>query len=212
MATTSTIEWTESTWNPIVGCQKVSEGCRHCYAETKAKRLAAMAKADEVNDRTAGRKTHYLNVLNNRGKWNGKVALVEEAVDDPRKWRQPRVIFVNSMSDLFHKDVPLWFIQRVFDTMNACPQHTFQLLTKRPKRALELASELTWSENIWMGTSVEDAKVIERIDYLRVIPTHVRFLSLEPLLGPLHNMDLMGIHWVIAGGESGPGARPMDPD
>jgi protein gp37 len=190
MASQSTIEWTEMTWNPVTGCTKVSEGCRHCYAERLALRLRAMG---------------------NRRYRNGfGVTLHDDLVDLPRTMRQPRLIFVNSMSDLFHEDVPEDFIRRVFDTMVACPHHTFQVLTKRSRRLKDLATALPWAANIWMGVSVEDKRVIARIDDLREVPAFVRFLSCEPLLGPLDDLDLEGISWVIVGGESGPGARAMD--
>jgi protein gp37 len=189
MATTSHIEWTEMTWNPVTGCTKISQGCKHCYAERMAKRLEAMG-----NDR-------YRNGFN--------VTLHDDLVDLPRRWRQSRVVFVNSMSDLFHDQVPVEFIERVFATMNACPQHTFQVLTKRSERVRELAPQLTWSENIWMGVSVEDERVIHRISDLQAVGAQVRFLSLEPLIGPLDNLPLDGIDWAIVGGESGPGAREM---
>ncbi len=171
-----------------------------------------MADAAIESGKNAGKKANYLKVLNRKGLWNGKVFLDHSAVDDPRSWLVPRVIFVNSMSDLFHKDVSLTFIKKIFDTMNACPQHTFQVLTKRPERVAELGGKLTWGPNIWMGTSVEDSTVRHRVRYLQQVPARVRFLSVEPLLGPISNLALKGIHWVIAGGESGPGARPMDPD
>jgi protein gp37 len=209
MAAGSRIEWTESTWNPVVGCTKVSAGCKHCYAERMAKRLAAMAEADQAADRQPGRKSNYLHVLNNDGRWNGHVYLDEGALHDPESWRQPRTVFVNSMSDLFHAEVPDEFIRRTFDMMNRCPQHTFQVLTKRPERAAELSSELCWTPNIWMGTSVESALVRDRVAHLRRTAAHIRFLSVEPLLGPLPRLGLRGVHWVIVGGESGPGARPM---
>jgi protein gp37 len=186
----SAIEWTESTWNPVTGCTKVSAGCKHCYAERMAKRLKAMGTPQYAE--------------------GFKLARHEEAVELPLKWRKGRTIFVNSMSDLFHKDVPLTFIQRIFDVMNQCPQHQFQLLTKRPEIAAHYAGELNWTKNIWMGTSVENALVVGRIRSLQTIPAAVRFLSLEPLLGPLPRLPLAGIHWVIVGGESGPGARPME--
>ncbi len=205
----STIEWTESTWNPIVGCTKVSSGCANGYAERMAKRLAAMAAADIAAGRDPGRKNNYRHVINRRGRWNGNVFMDEAAVDDPLGWRLPRVIFVNSMSDLFHEGVPLEFVQRVFDVMNRCSQHTFQVLTKRPARAAEFAGQLRWSGNIWMGTSVEDASVVHRVHDLRRIPAAVRFLSVEPLLGAIPRLPVANIRWVIVGGESGPGARPM---
>lgn len=210
MAQTSSIEWTESTWNPVVGCSKVSAGCKHCYAERMAQRLAAMAEsANEAGDQ-AGRKAHYLHVINDRGRWNGSVRLVEDALGDPLRWKRPRIIFVNSMSDLFHKDVPDDFIVKVFETMNLASQHVFQVLTKRPERASEIASQLKWTENIWLGTSVENRDVQHRISHLRTIPAKTRFLSVEPLLGPIARLPLKGIDWVIVGGESGPGARPMN--
>ena len=212
MSNGSSIEWTESTWNPVVGCKKVSAGCKNCYAERMAKRLASMAVAAESAGQSAGKKANYLEVLNGKGRWNGKVYLDESSVDAPKSWSTPRVIFVNSMSDLFHKDVPLAFIQSVFATMNACPQHTFQVLTKRPERAAEIGSLLTWTPNIWMGTSVEDAKVRGRVGELQKVPAVVRFLSVEPLIGPIPNLALSRIHWVIVGGESGPGSRPMEAD
>lgn len=185
----SHIEWTESTWNPVTGCSKVSAGCKHCYAERMARRLQAMG-----NPRYA----------------NGfAVTLHEDLVDAPRSWKAPRVVFVNSMSDLFHPEVPLAFISMVFRTMRECPQHTFQILTKRTGRLLELAPQLDWAPNIWMGVSVEDDRVVARVSDLRQVPAAVRFLSCEPLIGPLDNLELGGIDWVIVGGESGPGARPM---
>ena len=190
MATNSKIEWTQITWNPVTGCTKVSEGCRHCYAERMAKRLQAMGNARYVN--------------------GFKVTLHDDLVDLPRRIRQPRVIFVNSMSDLFHEKVPADFIRRVFDTMRACPQHTFQVLTKRSKRLRELAPDLPWPCQVWIGVSVEDKRVLHRIADLRAVPAQVRFLSCEPLIGPLDELPLDGISWVIVGGESGPGARPMN--
>ena len=210
MAQGSSIEWTESTWNPIVGCAKVSAGCKNCYAERMAKRLAAMAQADNTAGRDPGRKANYVHILNKRGRWNGKVHLDHSAVEEPLSWRAPRIIFVNSMSDLFHDDVPLKFIANVFAVMNRCPQHTFQVLTKRPQRAAQLSHRLMWTPNIWMGTSVENALVTDRIKSLRKVGAKIRFLSLEPLLGPIPRLALTGIHWAIVGGESGPGARPME--
>jgi protein gp37 len=192
LAGNSSIEWTEATWNPVTGCNKVSDGCKHCYAERMAKRLFAMGNP------------RYENGFN--------VTLHPDLVDTPRKWIKPRKIFVNSMSDLFHKEIPLEFIQKVFKTMNDTPQHSYQVLTKRPERIVELSSRLIFTPNIWIGTSVENNKVIERIDYLRKVPAEIRFLSCEPLLGPLDSLNLEDIHWVIVGGESGPGARPMEAD
>src|SRR5437868_11182032 len=189
MASATKIEWTEMTWNPVTGCRKVSQGCKHCYAERLAKRLRAMGALRYANE--------------------FEPTLHEDLIDLPRSWRHPRLVFVNSMSDLFQEDVPLGFIQRVFDTMGDCPQHTFQILTKRGERLAELASDLPWPKNIWMGVSIENSEVVDRIRYLRVVPAEVRFLSCEPLIGPLDSLPLRGIHWVIVGGESGPEARPM---
>ena len=187
----SGIEWTESTWNPVTGCDKVSPGCKFCYAERMAERLQAMGQANY-------RKGFAL-------------TLQPHMVELPLRWRKPQTIFVNSMSDLFHKDVPIEFIQRVFDVMRRADWHRFQVLTKRSDRLAELDSVLMWAPNIWMGVSVESQEYIHRIDDLRGTGALVRFLSLEPLLGPLHGLNLEGIHWVIVGGESGPKARPMDP-
>lgn len=210
MATSSRIEWTDTTWNPVSGCRKVSEGCRNCYAERMSKRLAAMARADVRAKVDPGRKRNYLKVINQNGRWNGDVFMDETALDIPFHWRQPRTVFVNSMSDLFHEDVTLAFIRRVFETMAQCPQHIFQVLTKRPERAAELGPKLDWPDNVWMGTSVEDDHVRYRIGLLAKVPAKVRFLSVEPLIGRIRNIPLRGIHWVIVGGESGPGARPME--
>lgn len=189
MAALSSIEWTEMTWNPVTGCSKVSEGCRHCYADRMAKRLHAMG--------------------NPRYAKGFEVALHDDLVDLPVRLRRPRVIFVNSMSDLFHEKVPAEFIRRVFETMKACPHHTFQVLTKRSERLRKLSATLPWPTNVWMGVSVEDERVLQRIRHLKEVPAHVRFLSCEPLIGPLHELPLNGIEWVIVGGESGPGSRPM---
>ncbi len=189
MLTRSNIEWTEMTWNPVTGCTKISQGCKHCYAERMAKRLKAMG-----SDR-------YRNGF--------EVTLHPDLLDVPYGWRQPRVVFVNSMSDLFHDDISLAYIQRVFTTMRDCPHHTFQVLTKRSERLADLAPQLPWSGNVWMGVSVEDARVLGRVHDLQRVPAAVRFLSLEPLIGPFDALPLDGIHWVIVGGESGPKARPM---
>lgn len=191
MADRSGIEWTESTWNPITGCTKISPGCKHCYAERMALRLQAMGQPNYAN--------------------GFEVTLHEHVLEIPLSWKKPRVIFVNSMSDLFHKDVPLDFIQRVFDVMKRAEQHQFQVLTKRAERLSELSPQLEWLPNIWMGVSVETEKYMYRIDHLRETGARIKFLSLEPLLGPLPNLNLHGIDWVITGGESGPGARPIDP-
>lgn len=212
MADGSKIEWTEATWNPVVGCTKVSAGCKNCYAERLARRLAAMAEGAIAKGRNAGRTANYLAVINGAGRWNNEVFLDDTALDAPISWREPRTIFVNSMSDLFHPDVPLDFIQRVFETMNCCPQHTFQVLTKRPERAFEFRSWVDWSPNIWMGTSIEDQQVTHRVKPLQRIPAEIRFLSVEPLIGPIPRLPLSRIDWVIVGGESGPGARPMKPE
>jgi len=189
MASTSSIEWTETTWNPVTGCFKVSQGCKNCYAERMAKRLQAMGSKRYSNG--------FLPTLHH------------DLIDTPRHWKKPRLIFVDSMSDLFQEYVPESFIRAVFATMQDCPQHTFQVLTKRSERLRELAPALPWPSNVWMGVSVEDARVIGRITDLAAVPAHVRFLSCEPLIGPLDNLPLESIHWVIVGGESGPGARPM---
>ncbi|HXT31400.1 MAG TPA: phage Gp37/Gp68 family protein [Vicinamibacterales bacterium] len=190
MAQTSSIEWTEATWNPVTGCDKISPGCKHCYAERLALRLKAMGQE------------RYRNGF--------KVTLQRAALDAPLHWRKPRVIFVNSMSDLFHVKVPDDYIRECFDVMKRATQHTFQVLTKRPERAAALAASLPWPRNVWLGASVETAAYYPRIEHLRRVPAAVRFLSLEPLLGPLDKLPLEGIHWAIVGGESGPGARPMD--
>ena len=210
MAMGSTIEWTEATWNPVAGCTKVSPGCENCYAERMSKRLAAMARADVSAGRNPGRKAGYCRVIDSSGHWNGRVFLDRAALDVPESWRAPRVVFVNSMSDLFHPGVPLDFIQRVFGVMEQTSQHQFQVLTKRPEIALRYARDLPWPDNVWLGTSVENARYVERVRVLRKIPAKTRFLSVEPLLGPIPRLPLQGIHWVIVGGESGPGARPME--
>jgi protein gp37 len=191
MATKSSIEWTEMTWNPVTGCTKISQGCKNCYANRMALRLQAMGAE------------RYQNGF--------KPTVHEDLVDLPKKWKKPRTIFVNSMSDLFHDDIPEAFIKRVFATMRDCPQHTFQVLTKRSKRLTKLGSILDWPSNVWMGVSIENADVMSRISDLAQVPAKVRFLSCEPLIGPLDRMPLHGIHWVIVGGESGPRARPMQP-
>lgn len=191
MANRSSIEWTESTWNPITGCTKISPGCKHCYAERMAKRLQAMGQPNYAN--------------------GFKLTMHEHVLEMPLSWKTPQTIFVNSMSDLFHKDVPLEFIQRVFDVMHQAHWHRFQVLTKRAERLLELSPQLEWTSNIWMGVSVENQDYAFRIDDLRRTGAKVKFLSLEPLLGPLPALNLENINWVIVGGESGPGARPMDP-
>ena len=190
MATRSSIEWTEVTWNPVTGCTKVSPGCQNCYAARMARRLQAMGQANYAN--------------------GFSVSLHDHVVEIPLKWKKSRTVFVNSMSDLFHERVPVRFIEDVFGVMHQAERHTFQVLTKRSERLLRLSPQLPWSENVWMGVSVENADYAFRVDQLRQIDAKIKFLSLEPLLGPLPDLDLEGIDWVIVGGESGPGARPMD--
>ncbi len=189
MGTKSNIEWTESTWNPLTGCTKISQGCKNCYAERLAVRLQAMGQPNYVN--------------------GFKLTMHEHALELPLRWKKPQTIFVNSMSDLFQEDVPIEFIQKVFDVMKRAYWHHFQILTKRSDRLLELSPELPWMSNIWMGVSVENQDCTFRIDHLRETGAKIKFLSLEPLLGPLNRLNLNNIHWVIVGGESGPGARPM---
>ena len=201
MSDSSRIEWTQATWNPVAGCNVLSPGCTNCYAMRMAARLAAMGQDKYIGTtRKSG----------GRAKWTGKISLDETSLELPQKWKRGRLIFVNSMADLFHDKVPAAYVRKVFDAMAAAPQHTFQVLTKRPKRMLALSDNLPWAGHIWMGVSVESADYTGRIDMLRQSGAAVKFLSLEPLLGPLDNLDLRGIDWVIAGGESGPGARPME--
>jgi len=191
MATNSKIEWTEATWNPITGCNKVSPGCKYCYAERIAKRL-----------KTTG-------MINYR---NGfELTLQPHMLEQPLKWKRERVIFVNSMSDLLHEKIPFAYVLKVFNVMNKANWHIYQILTKRSENLLNLNNKLPWSDHIWMGVSVENEKYTYRIDHLRQTNAAVKFLSLEPLLGPLNNLDLRGINWVIVGGESGPKARYMNP-
>lgn len=199
MADRSTIEWTEATWNPTTGCDRVSAGCDNCYALALAKRLKAMGAAKYQADgdpRTSGP--------------GFDVTLHPDALTVPYRWKSPRVVFVNSMSDLFHARVPLPFVQRVFQVMADTPQHTYQVLTKRARRLRQVADKLEWPPNLWVGVSVETDKELPRVDDLRQVPAAVRFLSCEPLLGPLNGLNLDGIHWVIAGGESGPRHRPLE--
>ena len=186
----SKIEWTESTWNPLTGCNKISPGCKFCYAERMAKRLQAMGQANYAK--------------------GFKLSMHPQTLEKPLEWKKPQVIFVNSMSDLFHKDVPVNFIQSAFDVMKRAHWHQFQVLTKRSERLMELSPKLEWTENIWMGVSIENADYAFRIDHLRKTAAKTKFLSIEPLLGPIHKMNLKGINWVIVGGESGPGARPLE--
>ena len=190
MAQNSSIEWTETTWNPVTGCQKISPGCKNCYAERMAKRLQAMGQP--------------------RYKDGFKVTLQHDMVSKPLSWKSSRIIFVNSMSDLFHQDVPDEFIEQCFDVMNRASQHQFQVLTKRPERVLEMSTQLSWTENIWIGTSVESQDYLHRVRVLGQVKASIRFLSIEPLLGPLSRLPLSNIEWVIVGGESGPNSRPMD--
>ncbi|MBA2613388.1 MAG: phage Gp37/Gp68 family protein [Bacteroidetes bacterium] len=185
----SSIEWTEMTWNPTTGCTKISAGCKFCYAEVMSKRLHAMGVEK------------YKDIF--------KLRIHPGELNTPYRWKKPRIVFVNSMSDMFHKDVPLEFIQKVFKVMNDNPQHTFQVLTKRADLVAKYDKKLTWTKNIWMGTSVEDERVIKRIDYLRKTSAKVKFLSLEPLIGDLPSLNLKKIDWVIVGGESGHKARPI---
>lgn len=201
MADRSAIEWTEATWNPTTGCDRVSAGCDNCYALTLAKRLKAMGSPKYQADgdpRTSGP--------------GFALALHPDSLRVPYQWRSPRVVFVNSMSDLFHARVPLDFVRRVFAVMADTPQHTYQVLTKRSRRLRLVAGRLEWPDNVWMGVSVENADVLDRVDHLRQTPAAVKFLSCEPLLGSLRGMDLTGINWVIAGGESGRNHRPVDPE
>jgi protein gp37 len=190
MGAKSTIEWTESTWNPVTGCRKISPGCKNCYAERLSKRLKAMGQQNYRN--------------------GFKLTLQPHMLDLPLKWKKPQTIFVNSMSDLFHTEVPLSYIQQVFDVMNRAHWHRFQILTKRADRLEEISPDLKWTPNIWMGVSVENQKYVYRIDHLRRTGAKVKFLSLEPLLGPLKDIDLTNIDWAIVGGESGYGFRPVE--
>ena len=190
MATLSKIEWTETTWNPVTGCTKISYGCKHCYAERMSKRLQAMGME--------------------KYRRGFEVVVHESVLQEPLKWKNPSLVFVNSMSDLFHKAVPIDFVQSVFEVMNQASQHTFQVLTKRPGRVKQIDARLDWAPNIWLGTSIESERWLDRLDRLKATGASTKFLSLEPLLRPLPDLDLSGIDWVIVGGESGPGARPMD--
>jgi protein gp37 len=191
LATNSHIEWTDATWNPVTGCTKISPGCKHCYAERLANRLKLMGQENYRH--------------------GFEVTLQPQMLELPLRWKSPRRIFVNSMSDLFHKDVPVEYIQRVFNIMRMADRHQYQVLTKRAERLEELGRCLPWTPQIWMGVSVENADYVDRIDHLRKTGAHVKFLSLEPLIGPLRKLNLRRIDWVIVGGESGPGARPVDP-
>jgi protein gp37 len=189
MAIKSSIEWTNSTWNPVTGCNKTSPGCKNCYAERLANRLQAMGQKNYSN--------------------GFEVTIHNHSVELPLRWKKPQRIFVNSMSDLFHESVPEEFIHKIADVMRKAHWHNFQILTKRSSRLVAVSNNITWSENVWIGVSVENNEYIQRIDHIRSINAKVKFLSLEPLLGPIEVLDLDGIDWVIVGGESGPGARPM---
>lgn len=201
MVSKSTIEWTEATWNPVAGCSVLSPGCTNCYAMRLAYRLDAMGQ---------GKYESLTRVSGGRPKWTGEIRIDPISLTAPHRWRRSRMIFVNSMSDLFHERVPVDFIVSVFGVIRDTPQHTYQILTKRADRLSQLAPNLEWPRNLWMGVSVESAEYRQRIEALRRVPSAIRFLSLEPLLGPLDDLDLNDIHWVIVGGESGPGARPMN--
>ena len=185
----STIEWTELTWNPSTGCTKISDGCKYCYAEVMARRLQAMGQP--------------------KYKKGFRLTLHEDSLELPSSWKKPRMIFVNSMSDLFHEEMPFGFIQKVFDVMNANPHHIFQVLTKRADVLAEYDHYLNWTENIWMGVTIENKKYLDRLDELRFTSAFIKFLSCEPLLGPLDDLNLSGIDWVIVGGESGRNPRPI---
>jgi protein gp37 len=202
MAGLSDIEWTEATWNPVAGCSMVSPGCTNCYAQRMAGRLTAMGieKYKETTRKSGGR------VI-----WTGKVNFDEASLAAPLLWKKPLRIFVNSMSDLFQDAVPVSFIRSVWSIMEKTPRHTFQILTKRPERMKEILrfGQFPVLKNVWLGTSVENDDCVERIDFLRETPAHIRFISFEPLLGPIGEADLSNIHWAIIGGESGPRARPM---
>lgn len=189
MSGKSKIEWTESTWNPVTGCSPMSAGCQHCYAARFAKRLQAMGNP------------RYKNAF--------EVTVHDDLISLPLSWKKPQMIFANSMSDLFHEKVSDDVIKRIFTTMNSTPQHTYQILTKRAERLMQLSPELTWSNNIWMGVSIENEDVVFRADLLRETDAHIKFISAEPLLSSLDKLSLKGIDWLIVGGESGPGSRPM---
>lgn len=189
MSQKSSIEWTDSTWNPVTGCNKISSGCSNCYAETFAER--------------------WRGIPNHPYEQGFDLRLWPERLDQPLSWKKPRIIFVNSMSDLFHEDIPTHFIKKIFKVMEKASWHTFQILTKRAERLSSLSATLNWPENVWMGVSIENSETLERIEYLKTVPSSVRFLSVEPLLDSIGRINLKGIDWVIVGGESGPGARPM---
>ena len=203
MAQQSSIEWTDLTWNLVVGCSIASAGCKNCYAMRMAARLQAMGHEKYVG----------LTKRSKRGAvWTDKVRCHEASVEIPLTWKKSRRVFVNSMSDLFHPDVPGEFVRRIWKVMERTPQHHYQILTKRPQRMAALLKEIAPQplQNVWLGTSVEDERVVERMDHLRDVPASVRFISFEPLIGDVGQIDLTNIHWAIVGGESGPRARPMD--
>jgi protein gp37 len=204
MAETS-IEWTDATWNPVVGCTVLTAGCTNCYAMRMAARLEAMgtAKYRGLTRKSGGRAV-----------WTGKIRLDTASLDVPKRWSKPRKVFVNSMSDLFHDDVPIEFIARVWDVMKGTPRHTYQILTKRPERMAQVLARSSFEilPNVWLGTSVEDGRVLNRLDAIRRVPAAIRFVSLEPLIGSVAEADFTGIHWAIVGGESGPRARAMKPE
>lgn len=203
MTTSSKIEWTDATWNPVAGCSIATEGCQNCYAMRMAARLESMGQSKYAGlTRKSG----------GRVKWTGKIRLAPETLLDPAKLKRPSMIFVNSMSDLYHEDVPFYFIQKVFETIRSCPQHTFQILTKRAERLEQISAELELPDNAWIGVSVENRKHMSRIDALRRTKARIKFISFEPLIGEVGFVDLSGVDWAIVGGESGPGARPMDPN
>ena len=201
MSDNSRISWTQATWNPLAGCTKVSPGCEHCYAEVMSRRLAAMHKQG------------YENVINAKGKWNNHVEMIPGALSKPLHWKKPRMIFVNSMSDLFHKNVPEWFIASVFEVMMKADWHTYQVLTKRPERMLEVLRGVKFADHIWLGVTMENQETAdERAKYFRRVGPALRFLSLEPMLEPIEIPFIEKWDWVIVGGESGPGARPFEWD
>jgi protein gp37 len=192
MADHSAIEWTEATWNPTTGCTKISPGCAHCYAERMARRLQAAGQPNYAN--------------------GFRLTVHETMLALPARWKSPRRVFVNSMSDLFHEDVPDAFIRKVFSAMKRAPWHTYQILTKRSERLRDHSPNLTWGEQVWMGVSLESREYQYRVDHLRETDAYMKFLSVEPMLGPIPGLNLKGIDWVIVGGESGPGARPVRPE
>jgi protein gp37 len=194
------IEWTETTWNPIRGCRHVSPGCKNCYAARMANRLSGNAKPYEGLVRSG----------DNGPRWTGAVRLVEEKLNDPYRWRKPRAVFVNSMSDLFYEEIPVEYIQRLFGVMRDTPQHTYQILTKRSERLLDLDPEIEWPDNVWMGVSVENNDYLYRQEHLKQTNARIKWASVEPLIGPLDNFCPTGLDWIVVGGESGPSARPME--